>query len=114
MTQRLGIGWLLMGLFVACEGGSTTPDEVAREFVKNNRAPSIQKVSIGELAKAGDMLVALPEGWKDSEGAKPLYQYQWMVNGQPVAGANGSSFVATKRGDKISWEVTPHRWFCPW
>jgi peptidoglycan/xylan/chitin deacetylase (PgdA/CDA1 family) len=55
---------------------------------------------------SGTTLTADPSNFSDPDNDPLTYQYQWKVNGTPVAGATGRTFTATNVGDVVSVDVT--------
>lgn len=68
--------------------------------LRNTSAPAISG-----SARVGQTLTASPGSWSPSPAT---YTYQWLVNGKPVSGATGATYVLgpAKVGKQISVEVS--------
>ncbi len=88
--------------------GDLEGEPVIAEIIVDNLAPTIDDVQIEPiLFSHGDTIHAVASG-SDPDGQPVSFTYQWMLNGEPIAGATESSLPGTQffRGDEVSVQVT--------
>jgi hypothetical protein len=94
----------------ATDGNGGASDPAAAKVTVANTTPTAGTVSTRPVpAATKDLLRATPSGFADLDGDTLTYQYQWLINGTPVAGATGPTFDVTGRvalNDRVDVDVS--------
>ncbi len=88
--------------------GRDTSEPLRAAVTVGNRDPLIRALHLtpkGEIAP-GQPVTAVPQA-VDPDGDALQYEYEWLVNGEPVRGASEPSFATEdlKRGDRLQAHV---------
>jgi len=109
IKQHFHLGDLIsVQAWVVQAGGDRDP-VTSDAVLIGNTAPVVEWVAIGPApATSSTELKAVAKG-KDLDGSDVIYNYRWMVNGEPVAGEEGPSLASShfRRGDKVQVTAIP-------
>ncbi len=104
----LAYSLLPLTFFCGCTSESSQPG-TASGSSQNNRAPAVQSARIvpSPLVLSGPVSVQVEADDPDREAV--TFRYQWLVNGNPMAGQTESTLAPhlLKRGDSVAVEVIP-------
>ncbi len=83
----------------ADDGHGGVSDAASATVTVPNSPPAVGTVTISPtLPQAGMTLTATPSGFTDIDNDTLTQHYQWSINGSPVSGATGTTFVLTSAG----------------
>ena len=97
-----------VAVFASATDGRDTSDPVRGSVTVGNTAPLIRAFYLapdGEIAP-GQAVTAAPQAF-DPDGDALEYEFEWLLNGQVVRGADGATFDTSKlkRGDRLQAHV---------
>jgi peptidoglycan/xylan/chitin deacetylase (PgdA/CDA1 family) len=93
----------------ADDGHGGTSEAAGANVTLVNTPPVKGSVAITPVSpKVGSTLTATPTGFTDVDSDALTYHYQWSINGTPITGATGSTFVLTTalRGNLVAVSVS--------
>lgn len=89
---------------------TSTGDLVSPAVTIGNSVAAISEVQLSPVEPGSDELIeVLAAGWSDVDGDPQLLVVDWMLDGEPIAGASGMTLQPGpyQRGDSISVVATP-------
>jgi peptidoglycan/xylan/chitin deacetylase (PgdA/CDA1 family) len=106
-TTVSGLKAQLDSITAAGLGGNVVTVQQALDVVDAElHTPAAGTVKITPAAPAtNDTVTADPSGFSDPDGDALTYQYEWKVNGKPIAGANAKTFDLSVPGHGDAGDV---------